>query len=88
MSTGCPIVGSSTAPVEEVLIDHHNGLLCDFFNPQRLAESVGFLLEDRQYAAELGANARKTIMKQYELTTCVHRHINLIRLVQAGGLRS
>lgn len=88
MSCGCPIVGSSTPPVEEVLKHGQNGLLCDFFNPEELAQSVQVLLEDRILAKKLGCAARETILKKYSLKTCVNNHINLIKLVKGGSIVS
>lgn len=86
MSCGCPIIGSSTPPVEEVLKNGQNGLLCDFFKPQQLADSVHLLLEDRRLATKLGHAARNTILKKYNLRTCVDHQINLIKLVKSGGI--
>ena len=86
MSTGCPMIGSSTPPVEEVLIHQQNGLLCDFFDPKQLAQSIQLLLEDRQYAEKLGREARQTILKKYNLASCVNQQVNLIKLVATGGV--
>jgi glycosyltransferase involved in cell wall biosynthesis len=88
MSTACPIIGSSTPPVEEVLKHEKNGLLCDFFNPEELAQSVQVLLENRILAKKLGCAARETILKKYSLETCVNNHINLIKLVKGGSIVS
>ena len=88
MSTACPIVGSSTPPVEEVLNHGENGLLCDFFKPEELAESVQLLLKDRTLAKTLGYAARKTVVNKYSLQTCVNNHINLIQLVKSGSIVS
>ena len=46
MSCGCTVVGSSTAPVQEVIQHKKNGLLTDFFDPSTLAQNVSYLVED------------------------------------------
>ncbi len=86
MSTQCAIVGSATAPVQEVIQHGHNGLLVDFFDHQALAESVADLLHNRELAEELGRNARATILKNYSLEQCVPRHLALMNMVASGAL--
>ena len=86
MSTQCAIVGSATAPVQEVIQHGHNGLLVDFFDHQALAESVADLLHNRKLAEELGRNARATILKNYSLEQCVPRHLALMNMVASGAL--
>ena len=88
MSTQCAIVGSSTAPVKELIKHGHNGLLVDFFDHQHLAESVAELLKNRELAETLGRNARATILKDYSLEECVPRHIALMKMVACGALSS
>jgi glycosyltransferase involved in cell wall biosynthesis len=70
MSCGCLIVGSRTAPLEEVIRDGHNGLLVDFFDPQALAAKVADALARRDSLGGLRAAARQSIVDQYDL----HRH--------------
>ena len=50
MSCGCAMVGSSTAPIQEVIRHKENALLSDFFDPEYLSKTVCALLEDRQLA--------------------------------------
>ena len=88
MSTGLPIVGSATAPVQEVIRDGENGLLVDFFSPQQLAEAVANLLRNREQAMTLGAAARQTVLANYSLEQCVPRHLQLLRLVADGVLQA
>ncbi len=46
MSAGCLVVGSKTPPVEEVLRHQENGLLVDFFDLDRIADTVVNALAD------------------------------------------
>lgn len=67
MGAGCTIIGSSTAPVTELLTDGETGVLIDFFNTKELAEQCIKLLEDRAQSTELQINAREHILKNYDL---------------------
>ncbi len=86
MSCGCAIVGSSTAPVEEVIFHKKNGLLVDFFDSNDIAKSVVMLLKEKRLAQELGDQARKTIVNNYSLNVCLPQQLSLIRLVAQRAL--
>lgn len=80
MSTGCLIVASKTAPVEEVISHGHNGLLTDFFDPQALAATVADALARRAELQHLRDAARQTIIDRYDLRSrCMPA---LLRFVQ------
>ncbi|MCS5691385.1 glycosyltransferase family 4 protein [Cyanobium sp. FGCU-6] len=86
MSCGCPVVGSATAPVEEVIVDGHNGVLVDFFSPSDIAAAVADLLRHRQRAHGLGERARETVLGRYSLERCVPRQLALMDLVAARAI--
>ena len=81
MSTGCAIVGSSTAPVKEVIEDNVHGLLVNFFDPKAIAAGITDLLHDGDRAARLGKNAHQRAVEQYSLERCLPRQLELINLV-------
>ena len=86
MGCGCPVVGSATAPVQEVIRDGHNGLLVDFFSPSALAEAMADLLRSPRRAAALGRAARETVLKDYSLDVCLPRQLQLINLVASRSI--
>ena len=59
MAAGCSIVGSATAPVQEVMIHGEQGLLCDFWDPESQADAMNLLLENRSLAETLGIAAQR-----------------------------
>lgn len=86
MSAGCLVVGSRTAPVEEVIRDGENGLLVDFFAPNEIAERVVMALEDRSAFDELRRNARQTIIDRYDLKTiCLPGQLRLLEMARKSS---
>lgn len=80
MSAGCMVVGSRTAPVEEVIRHGENGWLVDFFDHQTLAETVAAAVEQRDQLAPIRAAARRTIVENFDLQSrCLPRQIALLQ---------
>ena len=67
MSIGCAIIGSKTAPVEEVITHGENGLLVDFFDNKILTNQILMLLDNPDLRKNLGNVARNTIIQHYDL---------------------
>ena len=81
MSCSSPIIASETEPVLEVIKDNQNGLLIPFNNPRLLAKKICYALKNKDEIAELGKNARKTILEYYELRKCLNKQICLIDFI-------
>ena len=69
MACGCVVVGSATAPVKEVIRHGENGLLTDFFDRERLVDTVCQALTDLDRARFLREEARRTVVEGYDLKT-------------------
>ncbi len=67
MACGCLLIGSSTAPVLEVLQHQRNGLLVDFHAPEAIAATVIAALEDPQAMAPLREQARRDMQERFDL---------------------
>jgi glycosyltransferase involved in cell wall biosynthesis len=86
MATGCTILGSATAPVQEVIQHGVNGLLADFYDPDALAEQAVKVLRDPGQHRPLGEAARATILEKYELKHCTDQLVSLFQSL-AGSTR-
>ncbi len=85
MSCGALVVGSRTAPVEEVLRDGESGLLVDFFDHEALATRVAEVLAQPERFTELRARARATVVERYDLLRqCLPRQLALVQAVVRG----
>lgn len=80
MATGCLLVASRTAPVEEVIRDGENGILVDFFAVDALATRViEALAAGRDGYRELREQARRSIVEHYDLkTVCLPAQLQMI----------
>lgn len=85
LAAGCLVVGSATAPVQEVIEHGKNGLLVDFFNREAIAQSVIDVLANPAAYAPLRQAAREAAAARYDLATqCLPRQIELIERISAG----
>ena len=79
MSAGRVVVGSRTAPVQEVITQGENGLLTDFFDASALARTVAQVLADPAGHRHLGERARETVQRHYDLrTNCLPRLLAML----------
>ena len=86
MAAGCLVIGSRTAPVEEVIRDGENGILVDFFSPADIACRVIAALSDRPAFTAIRHNARRTIIEKYDLQTiCLPAQLALLDAARAMG---
>lgn len=86
MSAGCLVIGSRTAPVEEVIREGENGLLVDFFSHEAIANQVVAVLNDPGSYASLWKNARRTVVESYDLSSiCLPAQVRLLE--KAVGMR-
>ena len=77
MSAGCLVVGSRTAPVEEVIRDGENGLLVDFFSPEKIAAQVDQALSIDSRL--LRQRARATVIESYDLKrVCLPAQLGMV----------
>jgi len=84
MASGCCIIGSDTEPVREVIQNGQNGMLCNFFDFKKLADTALMLLKDPALCQKLRANARDTIVKHYALKDLLPLHLDLIKTLSSN----
>lgn len=78
MACACTIIGSTNAPVNEVIENDINGRLVPFFDIDELVSQVRDLLSDRETANRLGYAARETVLEKYDVKKCTKQWKALI----------
>lgn len=69
------VVGSDTAPVQEVITNGINGLLVDFFLPDQLAQTLHNVLERPRDFDLIRKKARETVLARYDLGSCLQQRL-------------
>ncbi len=77
MASACTILGSATAPLQEVIDDGVHGILRGFYDVEGLAEQAVRVLRDPEQFRYLGAAARQRVLERYELRHCITQLVKL-----------
>jgi glycosyltransferase involved in cell wall biosynthesis len=79
MSAGAHVIGSRSAPVEELITDGVNGTLVDFFDIKGWSAALIDVLANPARFLPLRAAARQTILDGYDLHgTCMPRMVDYV----------
>lgn len=84
MAAGALVVGSDTPPVRELIAHDVNGVLTDFFDADRIADTVEAVLGGEVDDARLKRAARDTITADYDVTRILPRQWAMMQAVAAG----
>ncbi|MEB3352020.1 MAG: glycosyltransferase [Cyanobacteriota bacterium] len=85
MACGAVLIGSRTAPVQELIRHGDNGLLVDFFDGEGLAEMIARVLADPAAHAPLGKAARRLVERDYDLKRmCLPQQLRLVDRMLSG----
>jgi glycosyltransferase involved in cell wall biosynthesis len=66
LSSGLPVVTTTVGGIPETIQSGKNGFLVKQFNEKAFADRILYLLEHREFASEMGAAARETVVKQLD----------------------
>lgn len=84
MACGCAMVVSDTPPVREAFVHGENGMYADFYSAPEIAERIIQVLADKDLAARLRENARRTAVERYSLKKLLPRHLKVVQDTARG----
>jgi glycosyltransferase involved in cell wall biosynthesis len=94
MACGLPVVSTTVSGIPELVAHDRNGLLVTPHDPAALADALAALLADDERRAQLGAEARRTVVEGFDLRAAAHELAALFehgqasaRKPQSGGWR-
>jgi glycosyltransferase involved in cell wall biosynthesis len=85
MASGCPILGSATAPVQEFITDGVHGRLAPFDDVEALTECALEILAQPEKGRQLGQAARQRALERYELGACLKRLVGFFEEFDPGN---
>jgi glycosyltransferase involved in cell wall biosynthesis len=87
MSSGCTILGSATAPVQEAIDHGVHGLLVDFYDVEGLVGQALRVLRAPEEYRPLGKAARERVLERYEGGRCIGQLVKYFEEVAGKAQR-
>jgi glycosyltransferase involved in cell wall biosynthesis len=81
MSCGAVVLGSATAPVQEMIRDGENGLLADFFDHEQIAQRAVQVLRDPGAYRPLGRAAERRMELMYSVEAVIPQMLRMYESV-------
>lgn len=81
MAMGLPVVASAVGGVPEIVLQGRSGLLFEPGNSGQLAAHLGRLTREPRLRAELGAQARRTVVERFSIDRMMLEYAGLYRAV-------
>ncbi|MFK7877558.1 MAG: glycosyltransferase [Paracoccaceae bacterium] len=66
LATGCLVIGSLTAPVQELVEDMTSGILVDMDDPVEVSEMIEWVIENPLAAEKIRQQGRQTILRRLD----------------------
>lgn len=85
-SSGLPIVATEVGGTAEILTSERSALLVPAADPLAVAEAMSRLLKTPELAAELAAQARRTILDHFTIDHCARQLAELWRVSSGRGI--
>lgn len=86
MAAGALVIGSRTAPVEEMIRQDETGLLVDFFDIPGWSQQITEALAEPERFLPLRQAARRHVIENYDLTrVCLPQQLALVKELMGGG---
>lgn len=79
---GVPVVGFAAGGVREAVVNEHTGLLVKSGDSVALAAAIARVLADREFARQLGENARRHALQEFSVQTMAQRYDALYDVLQ------
>jgi glycosyltransferase involved in cell wall biosynthesis len=79
MSSGKPVIGYNTGTIR--ITDGVDGFLVEKGNIEELAEKILLLIRNPTLRRNMGENARRKVVSQYDITTCARRILSTYYLL-------
>ncbi len=80
MAFGCPIIATEVGAIPQ-MITKETGILIPSQNEERLTDAISYLINDAIKASELGANARREVVRKYGTSTVMKQYEQVWRWV-------
>jgi glycosyltransferase involved in cell wall biosynthesis len=85
MACGLPVVSTAVSGIPELVVHDRNGLLVAPHDPAALAEALAALIDDAERRAQLGAQARQTVIEHFDLRAAARELAALFERGAAGA---
>ena len=76
-STGLPVISTKVGGIPELITDNKNGLLVDPVNSEQLTEKIMTLLQNPEFAEELGKRGRRLVEEKFSWRLMTNEVVDL-----------